>query len=142
MKMMRVHVTIWIVLLVGGFLLGFVPEYLKNRELRTQLQDPQKTIASLKLQAQLAELRDTASLVLLELSRQNYGLARDHSGQYYEKLKEATEAVQDPALKKSLEDLQATRETIAAQLAAATAASLTAWQPVLSKTYEVTRNVK
>src|SRR5437879_439356 len=28
MKMMRVHVTLWVVLLVGGFLLGFVPEYL------------------------------------------------------------------------------------------------------------------
>ncbi|PYR66462.1 MAG: hypothetical protein DMG20_12915, partial [Acidobacteria bacterium] len=98
MKMMRVHVTLWVVLLVGGFLLGFVPEYLKNRELRSQLQDPQKTISSLKLQVQLAELRDTASLVLLELSRQNYGLARDYFGQYYEKLKEAAEAVQDPAL--------------------------------------------
>ena len=33
MKMMRVHVSLWLVLLVGGFLLGFVPEYLKNREL-------------------------------------------------------------------------------------------------------------
>jgi len=43
--------------------------------------DPQKTISSLKLQVQLAELRDTASLVLLELSRQNYGLARDYSGE-------------------------------------------------------------
>ena len=142
MKMMRVHVTLWVVLLVGGFLLGFVPEYLKNRELRSQLQDPQKTISSLKLQVQLAELRDTASLVLLELSRQNYGLARDYFGQYYEKLKEAAEAVQDPALKKSLEDLQATREPITSQLAAATAASLTAWQPVFLKTFEATRNVK
>jgi len=142
MKMMRVHVTLWVVLLVGGFLLGFVPEYLKNRELRSQLQDPQKTISSLKLQVQLAELRDTASLVLLELSRQNYGLARDYFGQYYEKLKEAAEAVQDPALKKSLEDLQGTREPITSQLAAATAASLTAWQPVFLKTFEATRNVK
>ena len=42
----------------------------------------------------------------------------DYSGQYYEKLKEAAEAVQDPALKKSFEDLQATRETITSQLAA------------------------
>jgi len=40
------------------------------------------------------------------------------SGQYYEKLKEAAEAVQDPAVKKSFDDLQATRETITSQLAA------------------------
>jgi len=49
--------------------------------------------------------------------------------------------VQDPALKRSFEDLQATRETTTLQLAAATAASLTAWQPVFLKTFEVTRNV-
>jgi len=39
-------------------------------------------------------------------------------------------------------NLQATRETITAQLAAATAPSLTAWQPVFLKTYELTRDEK
>src|SRR5438876_7485202 len=61
MKMMRVHVTLWVVLLAGGFLLGFVPELFKNRELGLQLQDPQKTISGLRLQVQLAELRDPPS---------------------------------------------------------------------------------
>src|SRR5437879_2941482 len=108
MKMMRVHITVWLVLLIGGFLLGFVPEYLKNRELQTQLQNPQKTIDALKLQIQMSELRDASSMMLLELSRQNYGFARDYSGQFYSKLKDVTDAVQDPGLKKSL-DRKSTR---------------------------------
>jgi hypothetical protein len=93
MKMMRVHVILWLVLLIGGFLSGFVPEYLKNRDLRAQLENPQKTIDALKLQVQMCEVRDAASLMLLELSRQNYGLARDYAGQFYGKLKDAADAV-------------------------------------------------
>src|SRR5437879_12992643 len=124
MKMMRVHITLWLVLLVGGFLVGYVPEYFKNRDLQAQLQDPQKTIDALKLQLQMSELRDDASLMLLELSRQNFGFARDYSSQFYSKLKEVTDAVQDPGLKKSLEDLAATRENLTEQLPTTNIAAL------------------
>ena len=140
MKMMRVHVTLWLILLIGGFVLGFVPEYFKNRDLRAELQNPQQTIDALKLQVQLSDLRDAASLMLLELSRQNYGLARDYSGQFYSKLKDAIDAVQDPALKKSLQDLATTRESFTAELATASVAALASSQPIILKTFEVTRS--
>jgi len=142
MKMMRVHVTIWLVLLIGGFLLGFAPEYFRNRDLHAQLENPQKTIDALKLQLQMSDLRDAASLMVLELSRQNDGLARDYSGQFYGKLKDLPDTAQDPALKKSLEDLSATRETLTAQLATANPAALTSSQPLVLKTFEVTKNIK
>jgi len=142
MKMIRVHVALWLVLLLVGLGVGFIPEYLKNRELRAELENPQKTIDGLNLQIQLGELRDTASLALLELSRQNFGLARDHVNDYYGKLMNLTDAVQDPALKKSLQDLSATRDAITANLTQTSAASLTAWQPVVLKTFEVTKTVK
>ena len=142
MKMIRVHVTLWLVLLIVGLAAGFVPEYLKNRELRAELENPQKTIDALNLQIQLGELRDTASLALLEISRQNFGLARDHVSDYYGKLMSLTDAVQDPALKKSLQDLSATRDSITANLTTTNAASLTAWQPIVLKTFDVTKNVK
>lgn len=142
MKMMKVHVTLWLVLLASGFLLGFVPEYLKNRDLQGQLQNPQKTIDTLTLQLQMSDLRDAASLTLLELSRQNYGLARDYSMRYYSKLKEAIDAVQDASLKTSLEKVAATTDSLTVSLAAANPASLTAWQPVVSKTFEITKNEK
>jgi len=139
MKMMRVHIILWLVLFIGGFLLGFVPEYLKNRDLRSQLENPQKTIDAFKLQLQMSEVRDAAGLMLLELSRQNYGLARDYAGQFDGKLKDAIDSVQDPGLKKSLQDLAATRESLTGELATANATALTTWQPIVSKTFEVTR---
>ncbi len=142
MQMMKVHVSLWIILLVGGFLGGFVPEYLKNRELRAELENPQKTIDALQLQVRLAELRDLSSQTLLELSRQNYGLARDYSGQFYARLKDLTDTVQDPNLKKSLQDLAATHDAFTTNLAEPSPASLTAWQPIVMKTFESTRNFK
>jgi hypothetical protein len=142
MKMMRVHFMLWVVLLLIGLGVGFVPEYLKNRELRAQLQNPQKTIDTLNLQIQLGQLRDEASMALLEISRQNFGLARDHVGEYYTKLKDLSDNVQDPNLKKSLQDLSMTRDAITADLATATGSALTAWQPVVLKTFEATKNVK
>ncbi|HEY2385079.1 MAG TPA: hypothetical protein VGK48_28215 [Terriglobia bacterium] len=142
MKMMRVHVTVWLVLLLVGLGAGFIPEYLKNRELRAQLENPQKAIDALNLQIQLSELRDDASLALLEISRQNFGLARDHVSEYYGKLKDLTDTVQDPALKKSLQDLSMTRDTINTNLSTTNAASLAAWQPVVLKTFEVTKSAK
>ena len=142
MKMMRAHITVWVVLLIGGFLLGFIPQYLKNRELQTLLEGPQKTIDALELQVQMSELRDLASLMLLELSRQNYGLARDYSNQYYSKLNDAVNMVKDANLKKSLEDLAATRDSLATNLATADPASLAVCQPIVLKTFEVTRNSK
>jgi hypothetical protein len=142
MKMMKVHITVWIVLLVGGFFLGFIPQYLKNQELQRLLEGPQRRIGALELQVQMSELRDLAGLMLLELSRQNYGLARDYSNQYYSKLDDAANTVTDPDLKKSLADLAATRESLATNLATANPASLEASQPIVLKTFEVTRNLK
>lgn len=142
MKMMRVHFTLWIVLLLVGLGAGFIPEYLKNRELRAELENPQKTIDALSLQMQLADLRDDASLALLELSRQNFGLARDHVGDFYSKLKDLTDSVQDPKLKASLQDLLNTRDTMTASLTNANNTALAAWQPVVVKTFEVTKNAK
>jgi hypothetical protein len=137
---MRVHATVWLILFAGGFLLGFVPEYLKNRDLRSQLEAPQKTIDGLRAQLQMSELRDQASLMWIELSRQNYGLARDYAAQYYSKLKDMIDSAQDPGLKKSLQDLAATRDSVTADLAAANASSLAAPQSIVLKTFEITRN--
>ena len=140
MKTIHVHLALWVILLVGGFLLGFVPEYRKNRELAAQLESPLKTIDALKLQLDLGELRDDVGLMLLELSRQNYGLARDHASTYYSKLNDLISESRDESLKKSLTELSATRDSLMVSLVTATSNSLTAAQPIVLRTFEVTRN--
>jgi hypothetical protein len=140
MKMIRVHIALWLILLVGGFLLGFVPEYRKNRDLRIQAEEPQKAINALKRQMQVGELRDAAGLMFLEVSRQNYGLARDHVNEYQADLKTLISETQDEALKKSLEELLVAGDSLRTSLLTPDPSSLTAAQTLLLKTFEVTKD--
>jgi hypothetical protein len=133
------HIAVWIILLAGGFLLGFVPQYLKNRDLQKELETPQKTIDALTLQVQMSDIRDAASLMLMELSQQNYGRARDYSVQFYSKLERAAQSVPDANLKKSLEELASTRDSVSRTLAAADSGSLASVQPVVTRTFELTK---
>jgi predicted neuraminidase len=139
MKMFRVHLGVWIVLLIVGYLVGFVPEYQKNRELQAAFKEPQKTIHSLQTQVQLGELRDISSLLLVELTRQNYGLARDYSQQYDIKLKSLMDSEQDEALKKLLDELATAWSAMAPSLADANPSAVMAVQVFVSKTFEVTK---
>jgi hypothetical protein len=133
------RILVWAVLFLAVFLLGFVPQYRQNRELRSQLEQSQKNTDALNVQFQLAQVRDAANLMMFEIFRQNYGLARDHAAKYYAKLKETADMVQDPALKKSLEELVATRDSTTAELAMPNPASAAALQPIVMKTIEVTK---
>jgi hypothetical protein len=139
MKTIHVHIAVWLILLVGGFLLGFVPEYLKNRDLTAQLEAPQKTIDTLKSQLALGELRDHAGLMLLELSRQNFGLAREHAAMYYSKLNDLVNQTQDENLKKSLMELLDTRDSLMTSLSTATPNTLATAQPIVLRTFEITK---
>src|SRR5262249_61449023 len=99
-----------------------------------------KAMRCWRVELGMSELVDRASLMWIELSRKNYGLARDYAGQYYSKLQDTIDSVQDPSLKKSLQELAATRDSVTADLAATNASSLTASQSVVLKTFEVTRS--
>ena len=57
-------------------------------------------------------------------------------------MKDAFDTAQDPALKKSLEDLLATRDMFTTQLATANPATLAAAQPIVLKTFDVTKTAK
>lgn len=64
----------WI-LLLGGFLLGFVPQFRKASALRNELRGRDERIARIEREASLSRARDLASLLYLELTRRNYGIA-------------------------------------------------------------------
>src|SRR5437762_14366072 len=99
-------------------------------------------MAALEFQVKWCELRDTPCLMLIQLFRQTYGLVRDYSNQYYSKLNDAANTVQDANLKKLLEELATTRDSLTKSLATANPSSLTASQPIVLRTFEVTRTAK
>ena len=115
-----------------AFLLGFVPQYLQKRQAQRELA---VSIEKLKL----SELRDLAGLMLLESLRQNYGVARDYSSQYFDKLRETSEGVNNPTLKISLQKLLNDRDTVTAALSKADPASASQLQGMFAEIQTVTK---
>ena len=121
-----------LVILVLVFLLGFLPQYVEKRQMQREL-----AISIEKLK--LSELRDLAGLMLLEGLRQNYGVARDYSSQYFDKLRETSEGVNDSTLKTSLQELLSNRDTVTAVLSKADPASASQLQTIFANTQAATK---
>ena len=124
--------VIGLVMLVLVFLLGFMPQYLEKRQLQREL-----AISIEKLK--LSELRDLAGLMLLEGLRQNYGVARDYSSQYFDKLRETSEQAENSTLKTQLQELLDSRDTVTAALSKADPASASQLQEIFVKTQAATK---
>jgi len=124
--------VIGLVMLVLVFLLGFMPQYLEKRPLQREL-----AISIEKLK--LSELRDLAGLMLLEGLRQNYGVARHYSSQYFDKLREISEQAENSTLKAALQELLSSRDAVTAALSKADPASASQLQAIFAKTQTATK---
>src|SRR5688572_14640505 len=84
--------------LVVVFLVGFVPQYGRARALRTEVDSGQEHIASMQRKLKFAELRDLMGLVYLEMNQKNYGVARQHSTQFFTQARELAGSTSDPSM--------------------------------------------
>ena len=127
------------VVLLAVFLIGFVPQYAEKARVRGDLEASKGRVISLESDLRMAEMRDLCGLMLLETLRQNYGLARDYSTQYFETLRQVAEEQQDPTRKQALQELSARRDSMTALLANSDPASSPEIQAVCGRTYEVSK---
>jgi hypothetical protein len=112
--------TRWIliaaILLVAAFLLGFVPQYLKNSRTSEDLNALDHQIIQLQQQATLSRLRDLASLLSLEASRKNYGIASQRASELFDLIRTTINTSPDGALKDGLVSALAQRDSIVSRL--------------------------
>ncbi len=107
---MKNRIVVVIILLIIAFLAGFVPQYLKVKRL-------EKDLTAARRENALAQLRDLAGLAFVQASQKNYGLAAGTSQQFYSRTREAANQAPDASGRKALEDLLASQDKIAAELA-------------------------
>lgn len=129
---MRNRLILWLVLLVAGFLAGFIPQYVKTRRSTTELSNTKQQLASCRVGSQLSQLRDTAAMMYLEATRKNYGTAEEHSRRFFDQVQQATTQAVDPTVKKTLDDVLKLRDPITASLAKGDPAVLSDLQLVLT----------
>jgi type II secretory pathway pseudopilin PulG len=130
---MQRRLVLWFVLLIVGFLAGFILQYARLQQAQQELSASTKQLGSCQAGEQLSQLRDTATAMFLEAVQKNYGKAGEDSKEFFDQAQRIQSSTGDPALRNLLHDILATRDQITADLAKGDAASLSEVQALLSK---------
>jgi hypothetical protein len=130
---MRRKLALWFVLLIAGFLTGLILQYARLQRVQQQLSASTKQLGSCQSTEQLSQLRDTATMMYLEVVQKNYGKAGEHAKEFFDQAQRIGSSTEDPALQNLLRDVLASRDQITGDLAKGDAAALSEIQPFLFK---------
>jgi hypothetical protein len=124
---------LWLVLLIAGFLTGFILQYARLQRVQQELSATTKQLGSCESSEQLSQFRDTATKMYLETVQKNYGKAGDYSKEFFDQAQRIVSSTEDSAFRSLLGDILKARDQITAELAKGDAAALSEIQPVLSR---------
>jgi hypothetical protein len=130
---MRHRLVLWFLLVLAGFLIGFILQYSTLQRVQQELSASTKQLGSCQSSQQLSQLRDTATMMYLEAVQKNYGKAGEYAKEVFDQAQQIASSTEDPALRNLLRDILATRDQITADLAKGDAVALSDTQAVLSK---------
>jgi hypothetical protein len=130
---MQRKLVFWVVLLIVGFLAGFILQYARLKQAQQELSASTKQLGSCQVGEQLSQLRDTATVMFLEAVQKNYGKAGEDSKEFFDQAQRIQSSTGDPILRNLLRDTLATRDQITADLAKGDTAALSEIQALLSK---------
>jgi hypothetical protein len=129
---MRQKLVLWFLLVLTGFLIGLILQYSRLQRVQQELSASTKQLGSCKSSQQLAQLRDTTTMMYLEVVQQNYGKAGEYSGEVFDQAQQIASSTEDPALRNLLREVLVTRDQITADLAKGDPAALSEIQRLLS----------
>ena len=130
---MRHKLVLWFLLVLAGFLIGFILQYSRLQRIQQELSASTKQLGSCQSSQQLSQLRDTATMMYLEVVQKNYGKAGEYSRQVFDQAQQIANSTEDSALRNLLRETTANRDQVTADLAKGDAAALSEIQLVLSK---------
>jgi len=126
-------IIFWLVLLVGGFLGGYIPQHLRLTDAENQASSAKKQLDTCQATAQLSQLRDSATMMYLEATRKNYGTSAEYSTKFFQSVQQTFTSTSDPAVQSVLREILAMRDQITADLAKGDPAAVNDIQPILVK---------
>jgi|GEM_PF-522147 len=132
------RILLRLILLLGVFLLGFVPQYRAASEARRQLADARTKLAEVERRMDLAQLRDLIALVYLEVSQKNYGLAAQRSTAFFDRVAKLAASHSEPESSSALKQILAARDGVTAALAAGDPAVTSEIQRLFKAVFKVT----
>jgi hypothetical protein len=130
---MRRNLVLWFVLLLTGFLTGYILQYARLHRLQQELSASAKQLELCRSSQELSHLRDTATTMYLEAVQKNYGKAGEYSKEFFDQAQRIVSSTNDPVLRDLLHDILTTRDQTTADLAKGDALAVSGIQRVLSK---------
>ena len=129
---MRQKLVLWFLLVLTGLLIGFILQYSRLQRIQDDMSASTKQLGSCKSSQQLAQLRDTTTMMYLEVVQKNYGKAGEYSGEVFDQAQQIAGSTEDPVLRNLLREVLVTRDQITADLAKGDPAALSEIQRLLS----------
>ena len=126
-------------LVVVAFLLGFVPQYLRARDLASQLAAEQQQLNSEREKSQRDELGLLCGYVYLQASFKNYGLAGQYSTSFFDRVRAMNSQSPDSSRQAFLQSALAKRDSITQGLAKGDPSIVGAVQNLFQSTLETTQ---
>ena len=120
---MKTFVT-WVVVFVVGLLVGFVPQYWKAHNLRTDLE-------SCNTAASLSQVKQSAALTYVTATQLNYGVAAGYAQQMFAQAQNLANSSSDNNLRTLMNQVLSSRDKITADLAKGDSAVIGELQPVV-----------
>lgn len=114
----------WLVLFLAGLLAGFIPQYLKARDLKRQ-------VNVCNAAYQLAEVRRSAALTYVAATQLNYGTASTYANQFFEQARRLAATTSDVSGRSMLSDVLSSRGKITADLTKGDPQVVSDLQPIL-----------
>jgi hypothetical protein len=108
--MNRNKLTIGAVVLLGVFLAGFLPEYIRANRLAGQVEQARS-------EQQLGRARDLLGMVFLQTSLKNYGTAQQYAGTLFNEVRALSGQEHSSEVNQALQKILAARDDVTAQLA-------------------------
>ena len=117
-------VRVWLLLFVAGLLIGFIPQYLKVRDLKRQ-------VSVCNAAYQLAELRRSAALTYVTATQLNYGTASGYANEFFQQAHRLAATTSDVSGRSMLSDVLSSQGKITAALAKGDPQVVNELQPIL-----------
>ena len=128
---MQRRLALWFVLFIAGFLAGYILQYTTLQRVQRELTASTNQLGNCRSGEQSSHLRDTATMMYLEVVQKNYGKAGEYSKDFFDQAQRIVSSTDDPVLRNLLRDTLTTRDQITADLAKGDGAALSEIQPVL-----------
>ena len=137
---MRHKLVLWFLLLLTGFLIGFILQYSRLQRVQKEVSTSTGQLRSCQSGQQLAQLRDETTMMYLEVVQKNYGKAGEYSREVFDQAQQIASSTEDPALRNLLRETLATRDQITADLAKGDAAAFSEIQSLLSRLQQTAKH--